>query len=117
MFKAAVVVLVIFLASALPANRNPDDLQPVCVCPACKPNAIGGERQALLIGEAYVRALFGERAFSTYKPLRAFRMERSNGGAFWAVVGLNSKRPEAIDGIQVLLDANNGCLLSAGYDG
>lgn len=112
----SVLLFAVFAISEQPSASSFNDAQPVCVCIECKENpAIKDARDALLLGEAYARIVFGDKTLSRYRPLKAFRRVRSRGGPFWLVLGSNLKRPESIDGIEVLIDEKLGCLLSVGY--
>lgn len=125
MFRIATVLLFALLVGSISSSGDSlDEMQPVCVCPKCedgpfvrKDPVVKDVKHAMLLGEAYVRVVFGDEALAKYQPLQAYRRERASGGAFWLVVGLNSQRPDWIDGIGVRIDEKYGCLLSAGSEG
>lgn len=111
-----ILLVAAFAIAAAQRDTTWGDRQPVCVCTGCRTvPAIGNDRQAVLLAEAYIRIYLGENVLSEYKPLRPFREERSRGGPFWMVVAAHSKRPDSLDGVEVLLDEAHGCLLFAGY--
>jgi len=125
MFRIVTVLLFVVLVGSIPSSGDTlDEMQPVCTCPECKDGhvvrkgpVVKDVKHAMLLGEAYLRVVFGDEALSKYKPLRAYRRERASGGAFWWVGGSNSQRPDWIDGIDVRIDEKYGCLLSAGGEG
>lgn len=125
MFRIVIALLLVVFAISIPSSGDSlDEMQPACVCPECtdgpvvrKGPVVKDVKHAMLLGEAYVRVVFGDEALSKYQPLRAYRRERAHGGAFWLVVGLNSQRPDWIDGISVHIDEKYGCLLAASGEG
>lgn len=89
-----------------------ETFKPVCVCKGCPDNSIvRSEHDAALLGEAYLRVIFGDDELVATKPVVGYRHKRSSGD-YWTMFG-KTRSPKSGLYNTVFIDEKTGCLLFA----